>query len=425
MAKKAIILIQFVECPRNMLFRYRVEDYLKANGYLIVLRRDLHSCDLVVFCSCGVTVAQQEKNLKFIMYTKKEIDRQKSKATFVVTGCLPSQNKEKLYFIHRGPNFSHKDIDKFDRIINAKVKFDDIPYRMHITTRERRRLVIYSPPWYEELNKLKWIANHVPAYLSKKMRRMKSKLEINTKFPFDYYQMGDKTWCVVTSSGCLGKCSYCIIRKAKGKIKSRPKSTIINEVRKGVDMGFKWISLIADDNGYYGKDIGTNLVELLNDILNIKGNYNILIDSLDPFNFNKMFNGLLPVIESGKLNRLTLAVQHVNERILFSMKRNYDVNQFKKNLFEINSKVKNFTIDFHFMPGYPGETEEEFYELLSFAKWTLETNTNNSWKTYGFSSVPGTIANTLPNKIPTEIINQRVRLLNRAHNVGHNLHASD
>jgi tRNA A37 methylthiotransferase MiaB len=423
--KKAIVLIQFVECPRNVLFRYRLEDYLKANGYLIVPPAAIHTCHLVVFCSCGVTVRQQDTNLQFIKYTRKEMDRQKNSATFIVTGCLPAQNKKRLNSIHDGPSFSHKELHRFDHIINSKVKIDDISNRMHITTGERKPRLIFSPPWHGKLVKLKWIINNLSTYIPKKSRQMRSALGMNPDFPFDYYQMGDETWCVTTSSGCIGRCSYCVIRKAKGKIKSRPKDVIIQEVRQGVEKGFKWISLVADDNGSYGKDIGTSLTDLLKDLFQIKRDFNILIDSLGPSDFNRMYNDLLPIIESGKLNRLTLAVQHVNERILSSMKRNYDVNQFKKNLFEINSKVKNFTIDFHFMPGYPGETEEEFYELLSFAKWIVELNPNNSWKAYTFSAVPGTIAASLSGQIPDAIRRQRTQILDSIHNKRRSLHSSN
>ena len=224
--------------------------------------------------------------------------------------------------------------------------------------------------------------------------------------------MGDETWCVITSVGCQGNCSYCAIRFAKGQLKSRPPQDIVEEARRGVKLGYKWISLIADDNGVYGRDTGLNLAALLRELSSIEGDFSILIDSLSPKHFIEMFDELMDVFNTGKIKRICLTLQHVNPRILSSMNRSYDVDKLKQCLRTLSTTLPAFTVDAHFIVGYPGETEEDFRELVSFAKWFLDLNPLNSWKAFSFSANPGTLASKLDNQIPKKIIGKRRKKIN-------------
>jgi len=236
--------------------------------------------------------------------------------------------------------------------------------------------------------------------------------EPQNAFPFDYYQMGDETWCATTSIGCRGNCSYCAIKFAKGQLKSRPPQDIIGEARQGVKLGYKWISLIADDNGVYGRDIGLNFAALLRELSNIEGDFSILIDSLSPKHLIEMFDELMDVFNTGKIKRICLTLQHVNPRILSSMNRSYDVDKLKQCLRTLSTTLPAFTVDAHFIVGYPGETEEDFGELVSFAKWFLDLNPVNSWKAFSFSANPGTLASKLDKQIPKGIIRKRIKRIN-------------
>jgi len=418
----AVVLIRFTECPRNVLLRYRLEDYLKTNGYEIVSPANIRSCDLIVALACGLTLRAQNLHIGIIEEVKEEIRRQKSKAVLVVAGCLPGQAKTRLAAVHDGPAIGYLNLNEFDKLIGATTPIEDVPYRHYVKSKERKGCALQGHPWKRYSGKLarrlKTI-HHMPGRL---FRRYGRRIGLETRLPFDFYQMGDETWCVVTSMGCSHKCSYCLSRPAKGYVKSRPPETVLEEVREGVQKGFKWVSLIADDNGSFGKDIGTSFEKLLGDLARIEGDFSFVIDSLSGMDLNRLHDVLMELGSAGKLKRITVALQHVNIRILESMNRPYDVAQFKRNVKEMTDKIDGFVVDFHFLPGYPGETEEEFQELLSFAEWILAVNPESSWKAYGFTPMPGTPAAKLPGQLPTDVILDRTRRLLACHTRPDELH---
>jgi len=275
--KKALLLIENIGCPRSMLLKLRVEDYLKANNWLIVSPSEIKSCDIVVFFGCGLINGQKQQSLRIVRDVNEQLVQLKNPPMFIVTGCLPPQNKNELLQIHDGPAFGPLELDLFDDLINATIRIEDIPNRNKVATSERVRVVIGDRKFKSTIRKLVFyipymaITTVVRAYY----RILNGANPDRDVAPFDNYQMGDQSWCILTSVGCLGNCSYCISKFAKGSLKSRPPQKIIEEARQGIKLGYKWISLIADDNGVYGKDIGKNLGTLLQELTDIEGDFNI------------------------------------------------------------------------------------------------------------------------------------------------------
>lgn len=427
MIKQAMLLIETVECPRNLLFRYRVEDYLQANGFEIkrisgIEKVDLAQTGLVVFCTCGFTVPIQEKQIKYIKLARAEMERQGSPAELVVTGCLSDMNLQYLQENHNGPIIGHQNLEAFDDLINAATPIAEIPSRNHVSTEEKNIQLIYAPDIVDQYKKLEWLATGFPAVVGpeKTVRRRwadsrSTQAIINRDFPFYQLFMGDETWCVKISTGCQGNCSYCAIRRAKGRLASRPLEDVVGEIQNGIDKGYEWVSLIADDSGAYGRDIGLNFGHLLNAMTEIKGNFGIIIDSLNAHHLNTHIDDLIRFFESGKKAGLVLAVQHVNERILKSMNRHCEIELLKENLIRLNNTTSQLALEYHFITGYPGETEEEFKELEEFARWSVNLNTNNGWHAFVFSPQPGTKAAEMEGQIPEEIRIARGKRLQTIH----------
>jgi len=413
--KKALLLIDFIGCPRNVLLKLRVEDYLKANGWSLASPSELDSCDLVVFCSCGFIYWLQQRSLQIIRSVHDRIEKLENPPTFVVTGCLPPINRKELLEVHPGPAFGPLEIEKFDEIINPTIKIADIPFRNKVMSQERVKVVIERQN-YETIFKLVRFARRVnaalpAAYYSAFKRYLPD--ERRTEFPFDCYQMGNESWCILTSVGCLGNCSYCAIRFSRGKVRSRPLVDLVQEARRGIQLGYRWVSLIADDNGSYGRDIGTNLAVLLRDLSNIEGDFGVLIDSLSPNHLIEMFDDLIETFRKGKIKRICLTMQHVDPKILSSMNRYYDVNILKHHLSKLTAASPGLTIDAHFIVGYPGETEDQFEQVISFVRWFFELNPSNTFKPFPFSAKPGTAAAYMEAQVPGALTRQRMHRLNR------------
>lgn len=128
--KKAIVLIDYVECPRNVLIRLRIEDYLKANHWDIVNTAQIGLCDLIVFSSCGYTETERKKGFKLIEAVQAYFSSSKKSPVFIVTGCLPKTNEIPITEIYENIHaFGFLEFEKFDTLINAQTKLSSIPLR--------------------------------------------------------------------------------------------------------------------------------------------------------------------------------------------------------------------------------------------------------------------------------------------------------
>jgi tRNA A37 methylthiotransferase MiaB len=416
MKKKAVLLIDFIGCPRNMLLKLRFEDYLKANGWEIAPAGEVASADLVALLGCGLMNKNRRQTLRIIEAVKKQLAPRKDNPVLVVTGCIPSQYKADVEAIHSGPSFGPRELEKFDEVINATTSILDIPTRNRVRTSERVPAIVHDRKRVDIVRIASVLRKVIHACISAYYGTLNGTLfsDVNRGvYPFDYYQMGDDTWCIIASEGCLGNCSYCIGRLAKGRLKSRPLEEIVESARQGVKQGYKWISLIAEDNGVYGRDIGLSFGTLLRELTSIEGDFGLLIDSMNPKDMIELCDDFPDVFATGKIRRLCLAVQHVSPRIVKSMNRSYDLDRLKRCLEAVTAASPSFYIDAHFIIGYPGETEEEFRQLKVFAEWLLGLNPLHSFKPFAFSASVGTKAAQLPDQISTMTTLGRILQMDR------------
>ena len=174
---------------------------------------------------------------------------------------------------------------------------------------------------------------------------------------------------VKISSGCLGNCTFCQVKIAKGELTSYSPISINSEVKVALKNGCKEIWLTSQDNGCYGKDIGTDLVSLSNSILSIKGDFKIRLGMMNPEYVHNMIDKLMSVLRDEKFFKfLHLPVQCGSNLVLKAMRRTHTIEDF------INS-VKRFRHDFplstlstDIIVGYPTETEEDFQKTINLIK---------------------------------------------------------
>lgn len=212
---------------------------------------------------------------------------------------------------------------------------------------------------------------------------------------------------VSISEGCLGHCSFCATKFARGKLRSFSLEGIVKEVEEAVKSGFKEIQLTAQDTGCYGLDKGEFLLpKLLEEISKIDGEFKVRVGMMNPQHAKKQLDSLLEAFESDKIYKfLHLPVQHGDNKILEDMRRDHSVEDF---LEVVDSFRKNFeiTLSTDIIVGYPTETEESFwktYELLEEVKPDIVNITR-------FSKRKGTVAEKLK-EIPGWIVKERSRKL--------------
>lgn len=172
------------------------------------------------------------------------------------------------------------------------------------------------------------------------------------------------------SEGCDRRCAYCSIPLITGRHVSRPKDDILEEVRELVAQGVKEFQVIAQELTYYGVDIDgqRHIADLISDMADIKGVKWIRLHYAYPTQFPME---LLDVMREkpNVCKYIDIALQHVSDRLLEKMHRHVTKADTVALIEEIRRRVPGIHLRTTFMVGFPGETEEDFQELMDFVRW--------------------------------------------------------
>lgn len=170
---------------------------------------------------------------------------------------------------------------------------------------------------------------------------------------------------VKVSEGCSRTCSFCIIPRLRGKMRSRSLDSVIHEVRELAERGVKEINLIAQDLTSYGRDIGTSLETLLRRLVDVDGIKWIRLHYCYPWGFSEPLLELIAG-EDKIASYIDMPIQHINDRILKLMERGTTSRHIKELIERLRTHIPDLTLRTTFIVGFPTETEEEFSELLDF-----------------------------------------------------------
>jgi len=373
-------------CPENRIDCARVSTYLTENGWLIV--DDHMTADLILFNACGMTMEQTERSLNIIQKLQRE---KKDSSQLLVWGCLPKTNPEILRQVYDGPCFGEREITVLDRMIGAKIPIDSVTANWVLPRTEVK-------PSNGQLNILE-----LPKQIVLKWTKHLS-ASINL-----WQQDDPSVFYIKTSTGCLGNCSYCAIRKSRGKIRSKNLEDIIEEFRQGLEKGYQRISLLGTDLGWQGIDKGYTLVDMLQQMVKEKGDYKIGIRNVNPVVINRMLGELEAVFSSNRIWYLGAAVESGSDRILKLMRRSYTAEEFKKSIYVLKRASPQLLIRTQVMVGFPTETENDFQQSMQL----VDDTKFDFAEVYPFSAVPGTPAAAFKEQLPEEIIMDRYHRMNK------------
>ncbi len=188
---------------------------------------------------------------------------------------------------------------------------------------------------------------------------------------------------VPISSGCLGNCTYCLTKQARGELFSYKKDLIIKRIILAVKQGAKEIWLTSQDVGAYGLDKNSSLPKLLKEIIKIPGKFKIRLGMANPNHIINYLPELIEIFKSPKLYKfLHIPVQSGNNQVLKNMNRKYTAEDFKKIIQTLKKTIPNITITTDIICGFPGETDSQFQDTLTLIRETKPDNVNISkfWK---------------------------------------------
>jgi threonylcarbamoyladenosine tRNA methylthiotransferase CDKAL1 len=174
---------------------------------------------------------------------------------------------------------------------------------------------------------------------------------------------------VPISKGCLGNCTYCATKFARGKLYSYEIKDILNQIKVGVKNNKKEFWLTAEDTGCYGFDKNTNLINLLNEIIKIKSFFKIRIGMMNPKYAILYKKELSKILNNEKFYKfIHIPIQSGSDKILKLMNRHYNKKEFNETINYLKNNVKNITIATDIIVGFPSETKKEFNETYELIK---------------------------------------------------------
>jgi threonylcarbamoyladenosine tRNA methylthiotransferase CDKAL1 len=211
------------------------------------------------------------------------------------------------------------------------------------------------------------------------------------------------------SRGCLGACSYCQTRFARGNLASYSLEEIIKQFQTSLEKGAREIWLTSQDTGAWGLDIGKSLPDLLENLLEIPGDYRIRLGMANPNHILPYINPLMDIFSDERMFRfLHLPLQSGSDDILNKMNRLYTRDQYLGICEILYTRDPDFSISTDVIVGFPGETEADFEKTLDILKRIKPSVVNRS----KFSARPKTPASHMP-QLPSRIISKRSQRLAR------------
>jgi len=217
------------------------------------------------------------------------------------------------------------------------------------------------------------------------------------------------------SEGCNHRCSFCIIPSLRGDLVSRPIHEVMNEAEKLVESGVKELLVISQDTSAYGVDVkyrtgfwqGRPVKTRMTDLARELGSLGAWVRLHYVYPYPSV-DEIIPLMAEGKvLPYLDIPFQHANARILKLMKRPASSENMLKRIRQWREICPDITLRSTFIVGFPGETEEEFEELLDF----LEAAQLDRVGAFKYSPVEGAAANALPDHIDPEEQEERLARL--------------
>jgi tRNA A37 methylthiotransferase MiaB len=204
---------------------------------------------------------------------------------------------------------------------------------------------------------------------------------------------------VLVSTGCLNQCAYCVIRQAKGTVRSKPLEEILAEVERGLEAGHEDVFLVGDDISSYGTDLGNDAASLLERLSRLSGDGRFSAEAFEPSRFIEQLDALLPSFETGAFSWIVLPVQSGSDRVLRAMGRRYTRGDVERALSRLKRAAPEMIVSTDFIFGFAGETAEEFEASMSLASLFDYANFNE------YEQRPG----TPPCELPEEELAHRRR----------------
>ena len=301
-------------CSANLADGEVLAGCLADAGYNLV--KTIEAADIVIHNTCAVKGPTENRMITVL----KRVSLDKK---LVVAGCLPLINFERLREEVRfdgvvGPAAGDKIVEVVKRVLNGE------------------RIVA--------------LEDAVNAKPSLNLPRLRLNPVIGI-IPINY--------------GCLGSCAYCCVVFARGCLRSYSIQEIVERMRADLASGVREFWITSQDTACYGKDMSTNLGDLLKALCGIERDFKIRVGMMTPNLAKNILEDLIQAFQSEKILKfIHLPVQSGDDKILKLMRRTYSVDDFKNVVNAFRASFSDITLATDVICGFPGETKEAFTRTL-------------------------------------------------------------
>lgn len=352
MARHQVYLFSsHLACKSNKVLTCKLYRYLTANMHN--LTHDVSEADFIILNTCGFTEGAEDHSVGLF---REYLEKGKEGSRVISVGCLNKISPELYRNQLNGRVVLLEKESDLDAFLKNEVAYEDIREEYigeDIVAKLNAELYAPVPHiglYYYLRNALQ--RTYPVLKKSEYLRTLFNDIDHTDKF---FVQIG---------SGCVGNCSYCVIKKARGSPVSRPVEDILRDIECVYTPG-QSLYLVADDCGSYGHDTGKSLFCLLDRIHEVYPELTIDLNYLNPMWLIHHESEFLRIFEEMHIGSVNVSIQSGSNRIIRKMNRHYDVKKVKAIVKELKRISPPSLIWGHLIVGFPGETWVDFLQSVS------------------------------------------------------------
>jgi len=314
--KRRRVYVKSFGCPTNLADGEVIAGCLSRAGFNVV--EEVQNADILLYNTCAVKTPTENRMIDILRKAPKD-------KRLIVTGCLPLINFERL---------------------KAEVDFDG---------------VVGPAPGAKIVEVVRRVdCGEKVVVLAKDSKPSLGLPKVPTK---------SVTGIIPINYGCLGACSYCCVLFARGRLRSYPLDEIVERMKHDLVSDAKEIWLTSQDTACYGKDIATNLADLMRRICEIEGKFFVRVGMMTPNQALEILDDLIEAYKDEKIFKfLHLPVQSGDDEVLRLMNRFYTVDDFKSIIYAFRKEIPRITVATDVICGFPDESRRAFEQTMKIIK---------------------------------------------------------
>ncbi|MGP8320114.1 MAG: tRNA (N(6)-L-threonylcarbamoyladenosine(37)-C(2))-methylthiotransferase [Methanosarcinaceae archaeon] len=350
-------------CSANQASAEIMMNSIMQMGHKLVCEND---AEVVVLNSCTVKYATEQKILhKIREYGKKGIE-------VVVTGCMPQVQLNVI--LKNNPQTHILGVNSISRIGDVLYGIEKYYFDDDLMPGKRIEIFTPEPEGFLNIGRVRFNPNiHI---------------------------------CQI-SQGCDYRCTYCIVKLARGRLRSFDPESIVLDIETALNEGCREIWLTSQDNGQYGMDTDIRLPELLKMVTAIPGDFKVRVGMMNPFSMISILDDLVEAFSNEKIYKLLhLPIQSASDDVLKCMNRFYYIKDVDNIITRFWSKFDDITLFTDIIVGFPGEEDKDFKKTVEWVREYRPDKVNISrytprpyTKAWGYRNIDSRITVNRSNKL--------------------------